>query len=165
MRTNIPRVAGKIAQLPKKFEAAAEDIGKEWAFSVKRGAKAILSRKISKKYSRELIRGIDVRQLGRGTKTFEIGVYGRANRYARYIERGFKPHRIPLDYIDQHMNNPGQKGKYVKPLKSYILNAQGEKVYYIMVSGKPRPFLRPALVNSMNRLPEIFKRGMKAHMR
>lgn len=155
MRTNIPHVAGKIAKLPNKFDAAAEDIGKEWAFSVKRGAKAILSRKIGKTriYTRKLMKGIDIFQVGGGRKTFEIGVYGPANRYGRYIERGFKSHRIPVEYIQQHLDNPGQKGQYVE-----------NPTRFIMVSGQPKPFLRPALFNSMKRLPEICKRGMKAHL-
>lgn len=164
IRTTIPRVAGKVAKLPKKFNKAAEYIGIEWALSVKKGAKSILRHKISANYSNELINGIDVRQLGRGKKTFEIGVYGKASRYGRYIERGFKSHRIPLDYIEQHMANPGQKGQRVDPPQTYMI-VNGKKVYYIMVSGRPKPFLKPALLNSMNRLPAIFKRGMETYLR
>ena len=69
------------------------------------------------------------------------------------MESGYSQHVIPIEYIEQHMSNPGAKGTYVDDVREYV--TVGPK--------PPRPFIRPAMIKSMSKLgPTIRREFVKA---
>lgn len=167
LRSNIPRVAGRYAKLPKRFEAATVEISEEWAKEVKKGAKLRVPRgRGGFKNTGTLRNSINMRQ--KGNKTWAVGVYGKAWRYGRYVERGFRPHWIPIEYIEQHKANPGQKGQYVGDRsgnESWGGFGWTKPKAWVYLKGTAHPFLRPAMTASIKKLPKIIKRGWDKHLK
>lgn len=168
LHTNIPRIAGTYAGLPKRFEKAAVEITHEWAKAARKNAKLRVPRgKGGFKNTGTLRNSIDIRQ--KGDKTWTVGVYGRAWRYGRYVERGFrKPRWIPIEYIEQHKANPGQKGQYVgnkDSNESWGGFGWDRPKAWVRLSGRAHPFLRPGLMATKKQLPKIIKRGWDKHLK
>lgn len=167
LHSNIPRVAGTYAALPKRFEKAAVEISEEWAKAAQRNAKLRVPRgRGGFRNTSTLRNSIGIRQ--KGDKTWTVGVYGKAWRYGRYVERGFKPHWIPIEYIEQHKANPGQKGQYIGDQgahDSFGGFSWDRPKAYVYLRGIAHPYLRPGLLATKKQLPSIIKKGWKKHLK
>ena len=149
--TNIPRVAGRVAKLPNRLESYSGDIGLAWANDVVSGAKRRAPHDTG-----TLKKNIDYRRITKkggivSTKRFVVGIYGKAARYGRYVESGWKPHWIPVDFIYQHQESPGQKGQFVEEPSGWVLSHP-----YNVRTG----FISDSLESSIRRLPTIVKRTL-----
>ena len=147
MKTNIKGVAGRIAKLPEKFEKATNDIILE---ASKQAVK--IAKNHAPRATGTLREGIEYRKIS--DKTYEIGVYGAASRYAGYVERGFTSHYIPIQYIELHYSNPGVQGS------SEAMSSMGysNPLAYAFVSGRAQPFMKPALTQVKENIPEIARK-------
>lgn len=122
IHTNIPHVSGRLKLLPQKFEKKSERIALAWAKAVRKSAKLRSPRDTG-----TLANNIDYRfiQNTKGNisqKRMVVGVFGKAFRYGRYVERGWTPHWIPVEFIEQHRANPGQKGQWVDNPEGWVLS-------------------------------------------
>ncbi len=154
MKSNIKEVTGRIAKLPEKFELVASDISLEASKQVVKTAKNHAPRATG-----TLRESIEYRKIG--NKTYEIGVYGAASRYAGYVERGFTPHYIPIQYIELHYSNPGMRGTPEAMSSIGYLNPSA----YAFVSGRAQPFMKPALTQVKENIPEIARRVVLKRIR
>ena len=151
IHTTIPRVAGRLKLLPKRLEKKSERIGIAWAKAVRKSAKLR-----APKDTGTLANSIEFRQIMNKTgkysvKRWEIGIFGKAYRYGRYIERGWTPHWIPIEYLEQHRENPGQKGQYVENPSGWVLSHP-----FNTRTG----FISSALLATKRNLPNILKREL-----
>lgn len=142
MRTNIPHVSGRISKWPNKMEKSAHQIARVWAKAVQKSAKLRAPRNTG-----TLVKNIEAR--GVANKTWSIGVYGPAYRYGRYVERGFSPHWVPIEYLEQHENNPGAKGQFVANPRAFIY-----------LRGTAQPFIGPALLATRSNLKDMFNKAI-----
>lgn len=154
IRTNIEDVAGKVAKLPNRLNRGAEDIGKEWGQWVVKAAK-----RRAPVVTGNLRKNIQLKP--KTKKTWEVGIYGSASRYGAFVEQGMYPKQaIPVEYIDQHMSNPGQKGIPTNQLGEG--NARG---WFRPKASSKKGFLAKSLQVSKNYIPKIVTRAMANRLR
>ena len=151
MKNNIPRVSGALIKLPNQLDKSAETIGKEWAKWVQKAAKRAPS------FTGTLKANIkaEKEKSKKGYKTWIVGVFGKASRYGRYVERGWTPHWIPIDYIWQHQANPGQKGEYVDNPSGWVLSHS---------NNTDTGFLRKAVQASKSNIPNIIQKALSKNI-
>ncbi len=150
LKSNIARVSGRIVKLPNKFEKHSELISLELAKYARKSAK--LRAPVA---TGTLKKGIDYRK--KGKKTYILGVFNKARRYAGYIERGYRPHWIPTAYIELHYSNPGKKGSRASAEDMYLGS-------FAWAPGRAQPFLSPALSKTRQEGPRI-ARSLNSRLR
>lgn len=149
--TNIPNVSGVLSKFPRKMEESAEDIGEAWAKWVTKRAKKNLG---PVRFTGKL--KASIKPIQKSRKVWEVQITGgeKVMRYGTHVEKGFSPHVIPLDYIDQHMSNPGAKGTWVSKPKGFFVSKP-----------KHTGFLSKALVVSKKQLPRITRLATDKNLR
>lgn len=141
--SNIKQVRARLAKLPMKFEKYSRELALELAKFGKKNAK--LRAPVA---TGTLKDGIDYKRIS--DKTYSIGVYGKASRYARYVERGYRPHWIPVAYMELHYSNPGAKGK-----SEHGVGVSGG---YYYARGTAQPFLSPAIERTVQSAVSIARK-------
>lgn len=63
--------------------------------------------------------------------------------YAAMQETGFTPHIVPIEYLENHLSNPGARGTWINDPKGFV-----------MVS-KSTPFVGPSVHEVIGEMPEI----------
>lgn len=64
--------------------------------------------------------------------------FGRAEAYGWAQEKGFRTHRIPVEYIEQHREQPGKRGEFVDNPKGFVTVSKERK------TGEDGYFIEPA---------------------
>lgn len=155
--SNIPEIERYMATVEPQTKKAGEDIILEFAKFVKRSAKLRAPR-----WTGFLARSIDYR---RPTKqTIEFGIYGTAARYGILQEEGFTPHPIPAEYLQQHVSNPGMPGQDTRS-KSTGATGSISPIAWVMSRRKGGPFMEPAIVAGIAKLPELAERAVDKAIR
>lgn len=70
-------------------------------------------------------------------------------RYGIFQEVGYDPHPIPIEYIEQHYEKPGQIGEFVPFPK-----------YFVKVS-RFTPFIKPSYIITRNKYKQMWKKALK----
>lgn len=101
-----------IQKLDRSLKTISKEIGNEIAKDVKKG---ILQR--APKDTGFLKNSVKINYVKRSNneEQYTVGITGNARRYAILINRGFKPHWIPRQYMELHKSNPGTKGERIDP--------------------------------------------------
>lgn len=73
-----------------------------------------------------------------------------AARYGVFQEIGYDRHYIPIEYIEQHILNPGARGEFVRKPR-----------YFVGVS-KFTPFLKPAHIITARKYKNFWKQALKS---
>ena len=139
--TNINRVAGNYIKLDSNLNKNADEIAQELANFVQKSAKLRAPRATG-----TLASNIKIKK--KGPKSFEVGVYGASRYYAIWQERGFKPHWIPLQYVEEHYGTPGKKGQ---DTRTYGEKPKG----WVLAYQKKGPFIKPAIEAAIKKMPDI----------
>jgi len=87
-----------------------------------------------------------------GTKRSWLQIIASA-RYAAAQEYGYKPHIIPLEYLEQHYSSPGIKGIDTQEL--------GFKPRGYALVARSRPFLAPAIEYTLQNLDRYADRAFQ----
>lgn len=148
MKSNIPHVRGVLSKFPNKLDIASEQIGQEWANMIVK-----MSRAQAPVFTGTLRDGIKATPTGK--KTWVVGIYGKAYRYGRYLERGFTPHWVPFEYIQQHMENPGVKGTPVGDPVGYFLSH---------ANNTNTGFISKSFNRSKSRLPRLVRKDLNKNL-
>ena len=169
----MPELKGKYMHFVKSYQDASGYIAYEWAKDVRDMARKNLNYRLTGKGTGHLWQGIYIDNdptykhlwyvnIGDSDKG-NVPVESTTRRYAPFIESGFAPHWIPIEYMQIHTNNPGQIG-------SRLLVPNPSK--YILVSGEPKLFMATALKASkpkeqlyINTGFNKFKRTRMKHIR
>lgn len=150
IETNIPRVRGRYIKRRKRFKNSTGDVAKEIANFIKRSAKQLAP----KGRTGKLRAGIDYKSKAKAT--YVVGVYGAANRYGRYVERGQAPGWIPREYLRLHNRNPGAKGHRLP--KEEVMRTGG---YVFVRPSSKSGFLSKAMSRAKGNVPKLAKRVFK----
>jgi len=151
--TDIPHVIGAAERFSKSLKTpVAKELGNVWSMWVVKAAKrrAIFSADSTGTLKKGIGRKED------GPKTWEVGYFGKSRRYGRYVERGFRPHWIPVEYINIHRQNPGQKGH---PLSKEEIMETGGYVY-VDDNNIPTGLITKSLAASRKKIPDFLKKAM-----
>ena len=81
---------------------------------------------------------IQARKASKGVAILEVD-----SPYAMAQEFGFTPHWIPIEFVEQHLADPGIPGQWVDNPKGWILS-----------QWKNGPFIRPAVSGVLKDLPK-----------
>jgi len=144
--TNIPDAIGVMKELPERFRSVATGIVKGWAdASVKKAIET------APRFTGTLASNLIAMEITK--QRWGIAITGPAANYGRYIEKGFAPHWIPIDYMEQHRGSPGQKGQWVDNPSGWMLSHP----YGATNTG----FIRRAIINASRELQRIGNNELK----
>lgn len=128
-----------LADLPKKIEKEIDDTNGLFMKNVRRSAIARVPRATG-----VLANSIILKKTNKNEWKIIVD-----SPYAAAQEFGFTPHIIPIEYIEQHLGNPGARGRFVK-----------NPTAFVMVS-KSHPFLMPALEMNLSNLTQMLDNAAK----
>ena len=141
----LERVQRLLNNLPKEIEKQIGDKGThELAINLQNRMK----RRVPVGNTGWLRKSIMVEKIKRFQEAVVISAF-----YAMAIEKGSKLHPIPVEYLEQHLSNPGSPGQRVKDPKGYI-----------MAGGPPRPFIQPSITSFINQLPKLLEMQLNKAM-
>jgi len=117
--TNTSKVESKLIELDNQINKMAPELAEAMAKEVKKNAKQILGAVFHP--GGNLANSIKYWE-GTGKNHYVVGPTGSTRRYAKYINKGFSPHVIPIEYVEQHRGSPGQKGQYVDQPQGWVMS-------------------------------------------
>ena len=142
---NLNRVNRTVAQLGKRLDEEVLSKSKEFMRFVLKYAKAK-----APKSSGHLANSLIIYQRGKSI-ILSTDVY-----YAKFVEFGFAPHIIPIQYMEMHYSSPGMPGQFVP--KKQISG-------FAHLSGVAQPFLYPALEDGLSQLPNMLRNAILTAVR
>jgi len=137
----LERIDRMMARLPKKLDQEVLRKSREFMNFVLKYARAK-----APKSTGNLANSLKVIQRGKSI-ILTTDAY-----YAKFVEFGFAPHVIPVQYMEQHYSSPGMPGQFV-PKK--------QTSGFVHLSGAPQPFLYPAFEDALSQLPNMLRNAAK----
>jgi len=134
-----------VAQLGKRLDDEVLSKSKEFMQFVLKYAKAK-----APKTSGHLANSLIIYQRGKSI------ILSTDAYYAKFIEFGFQPHIVPVQYLEQHYSTPGFPGQAI-PRK--------EVSGFVYLSGVAQPFLLPALETGLSQLPTMLRNAVLTAVR
>ena len=139
-----------VDRIPEEMKNAGRDIIQDVATSVQRSAKL----RMRFGWSSTGFMKSQTRVKPEGKDAISVSI---AARHGAAQEFGFAPHWIPVEFMIQHMNSPGTKGKRVKRPSAWVLprkpyNPEG---YYLGAAWKA----------TEARMLEIIDRNLKKRLK
>jgi hypothetical protein len=110
----LPQFQVYLNQLPKKLQKSSQEINMEMAKSLEMGIKLGINPTggFSTGHFKE-----QVKVLPKGDNTLQIV----GPRYWKYLNLGVGPKTpIPIEFLEQHMGNPGVKGQWVDNVTAWV---------------------------------------------
>jgi len=142
--TGLKETRSFIARLPKSVN---EEVGQKGILELARN----LQKRI--KY-RAPVDTVDTGWLRRSVmveKTRKGAMVAVYAYYALAIEKGSTPRVIPYAYFEQHKRIPEAPGEYVRNARRWV-----------HLTGRPQPFVEPALKSLRPDIPKILRRYIKS---
>jgi len=127
---------------------AGEDILKKYLTTIKRGITykySVAANRGGKRISKEFSIAFP-RRTNKYTYSGGIILNPSARRWFNFLENiVWRPHVIPIEYMQQHIQHPGKVGKYVNRATKFVLVSQNKKLLGLVsrvFSEKSRVFNR-----------------------
>ncbi len=115
LSTNAGKKVSRAIKLPDYYRSASGRISKRLA-----GAAVWYAKLSAPKFTRNLKKSIYKDRISK--QNYIVGYGKEAQSYARFIEHGFTPHWIPIEWVQKHHRNPGARGKRVRHPRAFVLS-------------------------------------------
>jgi len=162
MKVDVPKIDGLKLKLDDNFRKIRYQFMEEWSKWIVGDAR----RRARAQHGDRLAN--DIVYWEESNQTYKVGFTGRSSRYGRYLERGFRKHVIPVEYMGIHNMFPGQKGT---PARMRSMGYSGSRNdgpefkrpsgYLVVEKAKNKKgyMIGPAVLNSSKHIQRLLKKA------